>query len=125
VQDRYILTAPVPNKAANTFNPAIEEFIAEPPPMILRCTLTVDNGKDMARFNDLREATGLQVYFADPYASWQCGVNESGNDLLRQYFPKGCNFRKMSITKIHEAIHRLSHRSGKCLGYLTPHEVFL
>lgn len=123
-KSRYILATLVPNKSANAFNAAIEEVMADVP-KDLRCTLTVDNGKEMARFKDLEEATGLQVYFADPYAAWQRGANENVNGLLRQYFPKGSNFRKVSVDKIHEAIHRLNHRPRKCLGYRTPHEVFM
>ena len=50
----------------------------------LRATLTVDNGKEFSDFRTLENQTSLNVYFADPYASWQRGCNENTNGLLRQ-----------------------------------------
>ncbi|TYO98427.1 hypothetical protein EDC39_10626 [Geothermobacter ehrlichii] len=94
-------------------------------PRPLRRTLTVDNGKEMARFKELEEATGFHVYFADPYAAWQRGANVNANGLLRQYFSKGCNFRKSTEEQIHIAVYRLNHSPRKCLGYRTLHEVFM
>lgn len=122
-KSRYILGTGVPDKSADAFKAAIEEVMVDVP-QALRCTLTVDNGKEMAKFKALEEATGFQIYFADPYAPWQRGANENGNGLLRQYFPKGCNFRKVSDNQIRRAIQRLNHRPRKCLNYRTPHEVF-
>lgn len=122
-KSRYMLADDVPDKTADSFNAAIEHSLAEVP-SDLRLTLTVDNGKEMAGFKELEKATGLTVYFADPYASWQRGANENGNGLLRQYFPKGCDFRKIAKEQIQTAVHRLNHRPRKCLDYRTPHEVF-
>lgn len=122
-KSRYLLAAKVADKAAVSFNAAISGEMAAVP-AALRCTLTLDNGTEMARFKDLEEATGLSIYFADPYAPWQRGANENVNGLLRQYFPKGCDFREISDEAIAGAVERLNHRPRKCLGYQTPHEVF-
>ena len=54
--------------------------------------MTFDNGSEFARFKDIEITTGIMVFFADPYAAWQRGTNENTNGLLRQFFPKGCDF---------------------------------
>lgn len=93
-------------------------------PLALRRTLTVDNGKEFADFKRIEEATALKIYFADPYASWQRGCNENTNGLLRQYFPKGMDFRKISTKDIANALRCLNNRPRKSLNYRTPGEVF-
>ena len=93
-------------------------------PIKLRKTLTVDNGKEFAAFKKLERKTGFDVYFADPYSSWQRGTNENTNGLLRQYFPKGCDLSRVTDQMLAEAVRKLNHRPRKCLGYRTPHEVF-
>ena len=86
--------------------------------------MTVDNGREPARFKELEDKTGLTVYFADPYSAWQRGTSENTNGLLRQYFPKGTDFRKFTEQDLTRAVKKLNHRPRKCLGYQSPHEVF-
>ncbi len=69
--------------------------------------------------------TGLDVFFADPYAAWQRGSNENTNGLLRQYLPKGTDFRTVSIDQREKVTKLLNHRPRKCLDYRTPHQVFM
>jgi len=89
----------------------------------LRQTLTVDNGKEFAQFKDIESKTGLSIYFADPYSAWQRATNENTNGLLRQYCPKGTDFRKISNEELAIAVKKLNHRPRKCLNYRSPHEV--
>ncbi len=93
-------------------------------PKALRHTLTLDNGKEFARFRDIEKDTGLAVYFADPYSAWQRGTNENTNGLLRRYFPKGSGFSDTTDEALASVVKKLNHRPRKCLGYRTPHEVF-
>jgi transposase, IS30 family len=86
-------------------------------------TLTWDRGKEMAAHADFTIATGIQVYFADPYAPWQRGSNESANGLLREYFPKGTDFAAVTDTDIQAAVERLNNRPRKRHRFLTPNEV--
>ena len=68
--------------------------------------------------------TKIQVYFADPYSPWQRGTNENTNGLIRQYFPKGIDFRTVSKTQLRLAEERLNSRPRKTLGFYTPSEKF-
>jgi len=68
--------------------------------------------------------TGPTIYFADPYAAWQRGLNENTNGLLRQYFPKGMNFREITDKVLALAVKKINHRPRKCLNYPPPHEVY-
>jgi IS30 family transposase len=86
--------------------------------------ILTDNGSEFAQFKKIEEKTGLDIYFAKPNAAWQRGANENTNGLLRQYFPKGSNFKKVSEEDVQKAVKRLNSRPRKCLDYQTPHEVF-
>jgi IS30 family transposase len=87
-------------------------------------TLTFDNGKEFAEHEFIARCLKAQVYFAHPYCSWERGLNENHNGLLRQFFPKTTNLLKVSHDEVNSALYRLNHRPRKCLDYRTPHEVF-
>jgi transposase, IS30 family len=87
-------------------------------------TLTVDNGKEFARHTDISTALGINVYFADPYASWQRGANENTNGLIRQYIPKKTDFDTISDERIQEIQDLINNRPRKRLNWKTPNEVF-
>lgn len=93
------------------------------PEKLLR-TMTLDNGKEFAEHERLTQRLGTSVYFADPYASWQRGLNENTNGLLRQFFPKGTDFSRISRHQVARAEQSLNDRPRKILGYRTPDEVF-
>jgi transposase, IS30 family len=92
-------------------------------PEALRRTMTLDNGKEFAEHEQLAEHLGLDIYFARPYASWQRGTNEHTNGLLRQFFPKGTDFARISHYQVARAEKLLNERPRKRLGYRTPQEV--
>ena len=83
-------------------------------------TITVDNGKEFAYHEQVAKAFDAKVYFADPYSSWQRGLNENTNGLLRQYWPKSTDFRKVSANEVSSIIIKLNDRPRKKLGYKTP-----
>lgn len=87
-------------------------------------TLTSDNGREFARHKEIARTLTTNFYFAHPYASWERGTNENMNGLIRQYFPKMCDFRSITDEDIQTAMERLNNRPRKCLGYRTPNEVF-
>jgi IS30 family transposase len=120
---RYLLAAKLTDKRAVTMTQrSIKSF--RKTPRILRQTLTLDNGKEFTQFKELERKTGLKIYFADPYSAWQRGTNENTNGLLRQYFPKGTDFRNISEKEVAIVVKKLNNRPRKCLNYQTPYEVY-
>jgi transposase, IS30 family len=87
-------------------------------------TLTLDNGREFSQHMAIQSNTGIAIYFADPYASWQRGLNEQVNGLIRQYVPKRTAISKFSDEDIAMIEKKLNNRPRKMLGYKTPLEVF-
>jgi len=87
-------------------------------------TITYDNGKEFAGHKKIAKMLQCDIYFAKPYHSWQRGLNEHTNGLVRQYFAKGTDFTKLTQADIQIVEDRLNRRPRKCLGYKTPYEVF-
>lgn len=87
-------------------------------------TKTYDNGKEFAHHKLVAEILGAEAYFAHPYHSWERGLNENTNGLIRQYFPKGTDLRTATPAQIAEVESKLNHRPRKCLAYRTPHDIF-
>ena len=93
-------------------------------PRKFKKSLTYDRGTEMSRHKLFTEQTRVKVFFADPYSPWQRGTNENTNGLIRQYFPKGTDFKKISVAALKEAERRLNSRPRKVLGFHTPSERF-
>ncbi len=72
----------------------------------------------------MAQQLGSTVYFAHPYRSWERGLNENTNGLIRQYFTKGSSFENISDEKVEEVMKKLNPRPRKTLSYKTPHSVF-
>ena len=87
-------------------------------------TITADNGKEFAGHKTLAKELEAAIYFAHPYSSWERGLNENTNGLIRQYFTKGSSFENITDEEVENVMHKLNHRPRKTLGYQTPHEVF-
>lgn len=89
-----------------------------------RRSITFDNGSEFARCHRLEKHLGMQLYFADPGCPHQRGTNENTNGLIRQYFPKGTDFRDVSHHEVRQVENLLNGRPRACLGFRTPAEVF-
>ena len=87
-------------------------------------TITADNGKEFAGHREIAEALGADVYFARPYHSWERGLSEHTNGLVRQYFPKVESLLGIDPAEVRKVADRLNNRSRKALGLRTPAEVF-
>jgi len=92
-------------------------------PEPMRKTLTWDRGSEMAAHKRLAAATGMSIYFADPYSPYQRGTNENTNGLLRQYFPKGSDLSVHTAADLKRVADILNNRPRKRHGFLTPNEV--
>lgn len=88
-------------------------------------TLTYDNGSEFSDHERLERFSGIAIYFAYPYHSWERGTNENTNGLLRQFFPKKMLFGTLKQKDVDRAVSLINHRPRKRLGYLTPYEVFV
>lgn len=88
-------------------------------------TMTSDNGKEFAGHERIVERLGGDFYFATPYHSWERGLNEHTNGLVRQYFPKGSDFTILTPEQVDEVARKLNSRPRKILNFETPAEVFL
>lgn len=88
-------------------------------------TITLDNGKEFSRHQKISKNLKADVYFAHPFHAWERGLNENTNGLLRQYFPKKMDFRKINDEATQHAMERLNNRPRKALKFATPNEAFL
>ena len=87
-------------------------------------TLTNDNGKEFAEHKMVSSALVVKIFFAHPYSSWERGSNENTNALIRQYLPKERNLSTLTAKEECVIMDRLNLHPRKCLGFLTPFEVF-
>ena len=87
-------------------------------------TITFDNGLEFAAHERIGKALEADIYFAHPYASWERGTNENTNGLIRQYFPKGTDFLKVSEQEIEFVMDRLNNRPRKTREHKSPNELF-
>lgn len=88
-------------------------------------TMTCDNGKEFARHAQVAEQLEAKAYFAHPYHAWERGLNENPNGLIRQYFPKGSDFAKLTGKALQRVEALLNSRPRKCLAYQTSNDIFL
>ena len=122
-KSRYSLMAHVPFKTAQAVSDTMISLLT--PFAACVHTLTTDNGKAFAQHERIAGKLNAKFFFAHPYASWERGANENMNGLIRQFFPKKMRFESITRKDIKFAMHRLNHRPRKCLGFKTPHEVFM
>ena len=87
-------------------------------------TITSDNGKEFADHQRISTHLTAKIYFAHPYHSWERGLNENTNGLIRQYFPKNTDFKSITVESVQSVMDQLNNRPRKTLGYATPNEVF-
>jgi IS30 family transposase len=116
------LIAHVPSKHAEVVKEAIIKLLKSEKAHLH--TITFDNGKEFAYHAKLKKALGADNYFAHPYCSWERGLNENHNGLIRQYLPKGMALDKVTAKEIRIIQNKLNNRPRKLLDYKTPNEVY-
>lgn len=119
---RYTMLVPLKAKSAGHVREAYERAFKTLPAEITK-TLTYDQGKEMSEHKRFTLDTGIQVYFAHPGSPWERGTNENTNGLIRQYFPKGTEFDKVSVREIKRVQRELNDRPRAVLHYKKPDEV--
>ena len=87
-------------------------------------SITSDNGLEFAEHKKISAALGTEFYFAHPYSSWERGLNENTNGLLRQYLPKRSDFDCVTDVELTAIVEDINNRPRKTLGYRSPNQVF-
>lgn len=87
-------------------------------------SITADNGSEFAYHEKISRELNTEFYFAHPYSSWERGLNENTNGLIRQYLKKGSSFSDITDIDLENIMDALNNRPRKRLGYLTPNEIF-
>lgn len=121
-KSRLTLIAKVTRKTADAVSEAIIRLLKPLAPWVH--TLTADNGREFAGHQNIARALNAKFYFAHPFASWERGLNENTNGLIRQYFPKKHDFTTITQQQIERVMDKLNNRPRKCLGIKTPNQVF-
>ena len=120
-KSRFTVLVKSPNKTTASVIGGIADAM-QPWSEIVR-TITFDNGNEFCAHEQLSSALDARVFFATPYHSWERGLNENTNGLVRQYFPKRTSFDKISKQDLQQVVTKLNTRPRKCLGYRTPIEM--
>ena len=87
-------------------------------------TITADNGKEFTRHQSIAKELDALFYFAHPYHSWEKGLNENTNGLIRQYFPKKTDSNNVDTERIIHVQNALKHRLRKTLDFRKPAQLF-
>ena len=117
---KFLLTHLLSSKKADETREALAEMHKNVPVK----SLSLDNGSEFAEFRELENQIGAPIYFAEPHKPWQRGTNENTNDILRFFFPKGCDFTSVSPDYLAFVTLLINTRPRKCLNWLSPFEAF-
>lgn len=79
---------------------------------------------EFAEHEEISKALNAQFYFAHPYSSWERGLNENTNGLIRQYLKKGSDFSHITENNLVMIMNKLNNRPRKAFDYATPNEIF-
>lgn len=120
---RYTLIGLAENKTAEAVQNVIENLLKNHQEKIF--TMTYDNGKEFAYHYKINKTLEIDSYFATPYHSWERGLNENTNGLIRQYLPKKTSFDELTEKEIVTIQNKLNSRPRKCLDFSTPESIFL
>lgn len=120
---RFLFMVPLKGKKSTDVREAFMHHFADVPEK-LKMSLTYDRGKEMVQHKQFTEDTGIDVYFADPHSPWQRGTCENTNGLIRDFFPKGTDFSKVTYEEIKHVQDMLNERVRKTLNWKSPEYMF-
>jgi len=119
---RFVLIEKIENRKSETVIAAFKKQLNKMDKHF-RKTMTYDNGMEMANHKTFTKDTGMPVYFAHPYSSWERGSNENTNGLIRRFYPKKTDFNKKTKMDNKFLQDILNNRPRKVLGFYTPNEM--
>ena len=120
---KYLLAGLAKNKTMEEVNRVTLKLFEPVKPDFCK-TMTFDNGREFCGHEKLSERLQIQTFFANPYHSWERGLNEHTNGLIREFYPKSTNFKIVKELDFQKVVNLINHRPRKSLDYRTPHEVF-
>ena len=120
---KYLLAGLAKNKTMEEIN-RVTLKLFEPVKTTFRKTMTFDNGREFCGHEQLSERLQIETFFATPYHSWERGLNEHTNGLIREFYPKSTNFKIVKEDGFQKVVNLINHRPRKSLDYHTPYEVF-
>jgi IS30 family transposase len=120
---KYLLAGLAKNKTMEEIN-RVTLKLFEPVKSTFRKTMTFDNGREFCGHEKLSESLQIETFFATPYHSWERGLNEHTNGLIREFYPKSINFKIVKEDNFQKVVNLINHRPRKSLDYRTPYEVF-
>ena len=93
-------------------------------------SMTTDNGREFLNYDKIeiskfnKEERRTIVYYTDPYSSWQKGMNENCNGILRRFIPKGTDLNKVSSDKLEKILNKINEKPRKVLGFISANKRF-
>ena len=122
-KSRYTIMVKIRSKDADHVQQKIRDRLKQLDQQRRR-SVTLDNGSEFARCGRLEKHLGMKLYFAEPGCPHQRGTNENTNGLIRQFFPKGTEFRYVTHQEVRQAEKLINNRPRACLSFQTPNDVF-
>ena len=120
---RFVLVSRLEMHPTDLVTRELADMVRGIPDSLMR-TITWDQGMEMARHVEFTAKTGARVHFCDPHSPWQRGTNEDTNGLIRDYFPKGTDFSKVTDDEVREMQDQLNGRPRQTLGWKNPAEAY-
>lgn len=117
---KFEVVRKIPNKESATVLATMQNILAST--LLPFKTITSDNGTEFAQHENIEKLANAEFYFANPYSSWERGLNEHQNGLIRDFYPKKTDFREIGNEDIAKVERNLNNRPRKSLGFLTPAE---
>ncbi|MBZ1514239.1 IS30 family transposase, partial [Leuconostoc mesenteroides] len=87
-------------------------------------SITVDRGREFAKYNEIEQKLGIPVYFAHPYSPEERGSNEILNRYVRRFIPKERKIETVSAKELDQINHWINARPMKTLNWQSPRKVF-
>lgn len=118
-KSRFFKAIKSPNRHADVVARLIIDYLKQYPSELVK-TITTDNGKEFAEWEQIEKELNCEVYFCDTFCAWQKGSNENSNGLLREFFPKGYNLSRYTQVYIDKKVNLINNRPRKCNNWISP-----
>jgi IS30 family transposase len=118
-KSRFYKAIKSPNRHADVVARLIIDYLKQYPSELVK-TITTDNGKEFAEWEQIEKELNCEVYFCDKFCAWQKGSNENSNGLLREFFPKSYNLSRYTQVYIDKKVNLINNRPRKCNNWISP-----